>query len=653
MAAERTFVNDGSYLNAVEEGRSWVQLFPADQSKDAGVWVMRYKQDVKTFRSTNFPLTTITHAAHAKTLTNPNTGAQVSFYLVGENITGIEYGCIVNFERIYAPEIGNIETVSSQSISIPDWNGLSQDGTYGATIDNRRTAIYTARKAVEAISELKEVETINTADLKAPIHGILNINGITSDLTQSVDDIWNDLFIDTAIVSVQKSSTKIKLNTNLDNLDAWDVSITGMQSGTGYIVSRRNYWASSYLEIEFVYTRSIVSGLLTLQSRDPKIIYSSDFSAGVDGWIGEYGTLEGNIDGIGGEDNCLRITQMTEDSGAFAYPVTPTAPSSGVYFSKCDVYIPSSGGVSSVWYGDSQTDIKDTWVTLTWMRTGKFNNTYKYISGRGENGDIFYVKNYTIETINRTIDLSGSVEDIYSDLNLEGAIKSIVKDSENIKFHFNGNIDINWISLSISNLNSYVSYESIEWYGPVLNITFHDDRKASEITTNAQSQRTLTVTGHGLIQGDVVALFAGDALVAITTCTQVIDTNNFTIPANALPGADDIVTHIGDKSTQSTFSSYPQTVLVETRKKVYIPGVTSGIDSLSDIPIRQGLDTPQSWLVAIAEGLITAQIDGTQIEHPYPGLYIATESEFEMADVLNQTDSFLADIEGTLLLVDW
>jgi hypothetical protein len=120
-----------------------------------------------------------------------------------------------------------------------------------------------------------------------------------------------------------------------------------------------------------------------------------------------------------------------------------------------------------------------------------------------------------------------------------------------------------------------------------------------------------------------------------------------------LPGKDDIVTHVGDKSTQSTFSSYPQTVLVTTTKKVYIPGVSSGVDSLNDIPVRQGLDTPQSWLIAITESLVTAQIEGTIIEHPYPGLYIATESEFAMADVLNQTDSFLADIDGTLLMVDW
>ena len=660
MATERTFVNDGSYLSAVEEGRSWVQLFPADQSSDAGVWVMRFKQDVKTFRSTNFPLTTITHTANAKTLTNPNTGALETFYLVGENITGIEYGCIVNFERVYAPEIGNIETVSSQSISIPDWNGLAQDGTYGATIDNRRTAIYTARKAVEAISELKEVETINTADLKATIHGTLHLNGATSDLTQSVGDIWNDLFLVAGLVSVFKSSTKIRLNTNLSNLDTYDVSITGLQSGIGYIVSRENYYHSSYIEIEFVYTRSIVSGLLTLQSRDPKIIYSSDFSAGVDGWTQSWGsgdlTFEGNIDGIGGENDCLRVTISPTYSSGYptAAPVTPTAPSSGVYFCKCDVYVPSSGGVSSLnLEGSLVNDIRDAWVTLTWTHTGEFDHTIKSLRCSGGIGSVFYVKNYTFETINRTVDLSDSIEDIYTDLNLGGAIQSIVKDSENVKFLFDSHIDVSWISLSISNLNSYVSYETTDFYGNELNITFRDDRRVSEITTNAQSQRTLTVTSHGLIQGDVVALFAGDALVGVTTCTQVIDTNNFTIPANALPGADDIVTHIGDKSAQSTFSSYPQTVLVETRKKVYIPGVSSGVDELNDIPVRQGLDTPQSWLIAITQNLVTAQIEGTQIEHPYPGLYIATESEFVMSDVLNQTDSFLADVEGTFIIADW
>lgn len=666
MSTERTFLTDGSYAVAQEESRSWVQLFASDQSAGAGVWSINYTQDINTFRSVVFPLTTSTHSNYSRTLPNPLTGALETAYLVGETINSIEQAQYVKFTRIYAFPIADVETVSGRDISLPDWNGLNESGSYTATIDNRRTAIYRARKPVEAISELQEIETITTADLKATIHGIININGATSDLTQSVDDIWEDLFLVTGIRSVLKSSTKIRLYIDYSDLGQYDISITGLQSGTGYLVSQEVLiWGStSYIEIEFIYTRSIVSGLLTLQSRDPKIIYTSDFSAGVDGWTGigdgESMTLAGNIDGIGGQNDCLRVTENGNEFGQTgmltAYPATPTAPDTGVYFRKCDVYIPSSVGRNTrVWLGHSQVidssdpGMTDTWITLTSMHTGEISKALMCETGIG---DSIYVKNYTLETINRTIDLSGSISDLYSDLNLGGAITSIVKDSENVTILFDNHIETEWISASISNGTSYVSHE-IKQNGAEFKITFRDERRASEVTTNAQSQRTLTVTSHGLIQGDVVALFAGDALVGVTTCTQVIDTSNFTVPANALPGADDIVTHIGDASASSIYSSYPQSVLVTTTRKIYIPGVTSGIDSLSDIPIRQGLDTPQSWLIAITDGLITAQIEGTIIEHPYPGLYIASENEFLMSDVLNQNDYFLSDTNETLIIADW
>lgn len=661
MATERTFVNDGSYLNAVEESRSWVQLFPADQSKDAGVWVMRYKQDVKTFRSTNFPLTTITHTASAKTLTNPNTGAQVSFYLVGENITGIDYGCIVNFERIYAPEIGNIETVSSQSISIPDWNGLEESGTYSATIDNRRTAIYTARKAVTAISELEEVETIQTEDLKATIHGTLDWDGTATDLTQSVDDIWDDLYL-TDVVSVQKSSTKIRLNTAEDTVDDIDISVSGLSAGVGYIVEKVNADDASYAEIEFVYSRSIVDGVMTLSSRDPKIIYTNT-NGNTTGFTTGNCTLSGP-GGPGGSAIGVTLSGLPTVGTCTLYPSTPTAPGSGVFLLRCEVYVPTSGGVSNVYIASdtgSSVGAGDAWIPISALYTGAFSSTTKAIYATGKTGEVFYVRNIKFETIERTIDLSDTVAGMITDIDLAGSLQSIVKDSQSVRIR-PVNVagltnpayafDSSWCSVSVANSLSFTGY-SVVIDGSEIAINFTDNRQASEVTTNPQSVRTLTVSSHGFIQGDTVALFAGDALVGVTTCSFVVDTDNFQIPANALPGKDDIVTHVGDKSTQSTFSSYPQTVLVTTTKKVYIPGVSSGVDSLNDIPVRQGLDTPQSWLIAITESLVTAQIEGTIIEHPYPGLYIATESEFAMSDVLNQTDSFLSDIDGTLLLVDW
>lgn len=664
MSIEKTLIDDGSFLVAKEENRSWVQMFPIDQSKDAGVWVIRYRQDIRTFRSTSFPLSTVSHAASAKTLINPNTGAQVSMYLVGETITGIEGGNRVVFDRVYAPEISDTETVSAQAISIPDWNGLEEDGTYSATIDNRRTAIYTARKAISAISELEEVETIQTEDLKATIHGTLDWDGTTTLLTQSVDDIWDDLYL-TDVVSVQKSSTKIRLNTIQDNLNDVDISVSGLSAGVGYIVEKVNAEDSSYAEIEFVYSRSLVDGVLTLSSRDPKIIYTNT-DGNTAGFTADYCTLSGP-GGPGG--GAIGVTK-TSDVSCGIYPPTPTAPSSGVFLFRCEVYIPSAGGVSWVSVtgsqggGEAATSTKDAWVPLSWLITGQFSNSVKSIwssRGTGSTGQVFYVRNIKIETIERTLDLSDTVADMATDIDLGGSLQSIIKDSESVRIRLLNSHglttpaylpDAHWLSASVAGSLSFTGH-TIVIDGPELAIKFNDNRKAAEVTTNPQSVRTLTVSGHGFIQGDVVALFAGDTLVGVTTCSFVVDTDNFQIPANALPGKDDIVTHVGDKSTQSTFSSYPQTVLVTTTKKVYIPGVTTGVDTIDDIPVRQGLDTPQSWLIAITESLATAQIEGTIIEHPYPGLYIATESEFAMADVLNQTDSFLADVDGTLLLVDW
>jgi hypothetical protein len=45
-------------------------------------------------------------------------------------------------------------------------------------------------------------------------------------------------------------------------------------------------------------------------------VYTSDFSAGVDGWSPTSAvTIAGNIDGIGGEDNWLRVTRTAAGSG--------------------------------------------------------------------------------------------------------------------------------------------------------------------------------------------------------------------------------------------------------------------------------------------------------------------------------------------------
>jgi hypothetical protein len=54
----------------------------------------------------------------------------------------------------------------------------------------------------------------------------------------------------------------------------------------------------------------LVNAVDRSQLKAPTTIYSSDFSAGVNGWSGANVTAAGNIDGINGQDNWLRATTL-------------------------------------------------------------------------------------------------------------------------------------------------------------------------------------------------------------------------------------------------------------------------------------------------------------------------------------------------------
>jgi hypothetical protein len=63
----------------------------------------------------------------------------------------------------------------------------------------------------------------------------------------------------------------------------------------------------------------VTDGTLEGFVKGEEVIYESDFSAGEDGWIRAYPrvTIEGNIDGIGGRDNSLKIMALEEGSPWF------------------------------------------------------------------------------------------------------------------------------------------------------------------------------------------------------------------------------------------------------------------------------------------------------------------------------------------------
>jgi hypothetical protein len=136
--------------------------------------------------------------------------------------------------------------------------------------------------------------------------------------------------------------------------------------------------------------------------------YTSDFSAGTDGWSAVNGTTTGNIDGIGGQDDNLRFT-VGNVTDIIRARILGGITSGVSYAVAGDVYIPSTNAVvdgikigGSV-VGDIQVSPPpDTWTpfdvnfsastaNLNFVATDGGNST---VVGNGT--DVFYIRNVRI-----------------------------------------------------------------------------------------------------------------------------------------------------------------------------------------------------------------------------------------------------------------
>jgi hypothetical protein len=148
-------------------------------------------------------------------------------------------------------------------------------------------------------------------------------------------------------------------------------------------------------------------------------VYTSDFSAGADGWGAANGTAAGNIDGIGGQDNNLRYTI---GSGA----------NSGDGLSKNNIVIPSKRYRFNFAYylpsGQTQTTTLRAFVGLASVVTGlNVTNAWTDVSaegvatvdtllrvnqnfvGTGNGTDVFYIRAVTVTRIGAIVDLDFTI----------------------------------------------------------------------------------------------------------------------------------------------------------------------------------------------------------------------------------------------------
>lgn len=131
--------------------------------------------------------------------------------------------------------------------------------------------------------------------------------------------------------------------------------------------------------------------------------YDSSFNTGdTEGWNSVNGTRTSNIDGIGGEDNCLRFTI---GAGTNSTTGLEAVGKNGTYTYTARVYIPSSNsdidGVQIGLNGTPSTAL-DEWVTITgtdttqrWRIVATSGGSRIGLSDAGAD-DVFYVKDIVI-----------------------------------------------------------------------------------------------------------------------------------------------------------------------------------------------------------------------------------------------------------------
>lgn len=145
-------------------------------------------------------------------------------------------------------------------------------------------------------------------------------------------------------------------------------------------------------------------------------IYSSNFSAGVDGWAATNGTVAGNIDTIGGQNDNLRLTVDATSNLHFAYKASASFTQGKRFRVNFDCYIPSTNtnmdGVQVSWDGAGAVSYAspalDSWFRVTnehvltlpsnVLRVTALDGGVNIFQDAGGD-DVIYIRNVTVTEI--------------------------------------------------------------------------------------------------------------------------------------------------------------------------------------------------------------------------------------------------------------
>ena len=168
----------------------------------------------------------------------------------------------------------------------------------------------------------------------------------------------------------------------------------------------------------------VTDGTLVAWVNEDVISYTSDFSAGNDGWLNfSQGALTSNIDGIGGLDDNLRFTQGIDQGILYNNNLFDLG---SEYTISVDYYFPSSNTNTPTAidfrFGSSvietvATPVEDTWNN--WSVSGALSHSAQLQIRPADlaTGDLFYIRNVVITettadgTVSKWYDQSGNAND--------------------------------------------------------------------------------------------------------------------------------------------------------------------------------------------------------------------------------------------------
>lgn len=226
-----------------------------------------------------------------------------------------------------------------------------------------------------------------------------------------------------ASVAITAAATATATNTGRFEVSGWNTARTACSLQASRLFNRA-LTAAEVLDL------SINGVALADRGASNLVTYSSDFSAGVDGWAGNSGTtITGNQDGIDGEDdwlsvqrtgstNVARITRTVSGLGA-----GKRARVSGVKIHNNNVSTRYVGVFITTTAGADSGNVADVFIELASGATGVIALTEK-VKGQDDftiaqvnsagvvsavgTGTQFYVKNIKIESIGLTSELLAS-----------------------------------------------------------------------------------------------------------------------------------------------------------------------------------------------------------------------------------------------------